>query len=111
MLSRRLRRSGWDVMLARDGLQGFQLASNNSFDVILMDMSLPEMDGWHLAEALKNQGHTSNIPIIALTAHAMIGDRERAIECGCDDFEAKPIEYARLLQKMTALSQPVGCLL
>lgn len=109
MLSRRLRRSGWEVVLAQDGLQGLQIASTNAFDVILMDMSLPEMDGWHLAEALKSHDKTSKTPIIALTAHAMMGDRERAIECGCDDFEAKPIEFARLLKKMSALSQRNAC--
>ena len=104
MLSRRLARSGWEVVLAHDGPQGLERAANEHFDLILMDMSLPGIDGWSLTQVLKSDCRTLHIPVIALTAHAMIGDRERALQAGCDEFETKPIEYARLLKKMVSLS-------
>ena len=104
MLSRRLVRSGWEVVLAHDGPQGLERAANEHFDLILMDMSLPGIDGWSLTQVLKSDCRTLHIPVIALTAHAMIGDRERALQAGCDEFETKPIEYARLLKKMVSLS-------
>ena len=100
MLSRRLARSGWQVEVAVDGLQGLERACGGQFDLILMDMSLPEMDGWSVTKVLKANPGTRNIPVIALTAHAMNGDRERAILAGCDEFETKPVEYSRLLSKM-----------
>ncbi|MBB5058013.1 CheY-like chemotaxis protein [Granulicella aggregans] len=101
MLSRRLRRSGWEVEVAIDGVQGLERARGGEFDLILMDMSLPEMDGWSVTRLLKENLHTRDIPIIALTAHAMNGDREKAMLAGCDEFETKPVEYSRLLGKMT----------
>ncbi len=101
MLSRRLKRSGWQVEVAVDGVQGLERARDGAFDLILMDMSLPEMDGWSVTRLLKEHLQTRSIPIIALTAHAMNGDRERAILAGCDEFETKPVEYSRLLGKMT----------
>jgi CheY-like chemotaxis protein len=101
MLSRRLMRSGWQVEVAVDGIQGLERARGGAFDLILMDMSLPEMDGWSVTRLLKENVRTRNIPIIALTAHAMNGDREKAILAGCDEFETKPVEYSRLLGKMT----------
>ena len=87
-----------------DGPQGLERAANEHFDLILMDMSLPGIDGWSLTQVLKSDRRTLHIPVIALTAHAMIGDRERALQAGCDEFETKPIEYARLLEKMVSLS-------
>jgi two-component system, cell cycle response regulator DivK len=104
MLSRRLVRSGWEVVLAHDGPQGLERAANEPIDLILMDMSLPGIDGWSLTQVLKSDCRTLHIPVIALTAHAMNGDRERALQAGCDEFETKPIEYARLLKKMVLLS-------
>jgi two-component system cell cycle response regulator DivK len=104
MLSRRLVRSGWEVVLAHDGPQGLERAANERIDLILMDMSLPGIDGWNLTQVLKSDCRTLHIPVIALTAHAMNGDRERALQAGCDEFETKPIEYARLLKKMVLLS-------
>jgi len=101
MLSRRLKRSGWQVEVAVDGVQGLERAREGAFDLILMDMSLPGMDGWSVTRLLKESPRTRAIPIIALTAHAMNGDRERAILAGCDEFETKPVEYSRLLGKMT----------
>jgi two-component system, cell cycle response regulator DivK len=101
MLSRRLRRSGWEVEVATDGVQGLERARAAEFDLILMDMSLPEMDGWSVTRLLKESSNTRDIPIIALTAHAMNGDREKALLAGCDEFETKPVEYSRLLGKMT----------
>lgn len=103
MLSRRLIRSGWHVEVAADGVQGLKRARDEEFDVILMDMSLPEMDGWDVTRLLKENQLTRRIPIIALTAHAMTGDREKAITAGCDEFETKPVEYSRLLGKMAWL--------
>jgi two-component system, cell cycle response regulator DivK len=103
MLSRRLERKGYEVRIALDGGQGVELAKSESFDIILMDMSLPVKDGWTAARELKDDPATAATPIIALTAHAMAGDRDKALEAGCDDYDTKPIELPRLLGKMEAL--------
>ena len=103
MLSRRLERRGYQVLIAVDGEQGVAMARTEAPDLILMDMSLPVMNGWEAARQLKAVSETRAIPIIALTAHAMLGDREKAIEAGCDDFDTKPIELPRLLDKIEAL--------
>ena len=103
MLSRRLTRRGFQVVIAVDGAQGVALALAESPDLILMDMSLPVMDGWEATQRLKTVPETQAIPIIALTAHAMAGDREKALEAGCDEYETKPVEFARLLDKVRAL--------
>jgi two-component system cell cycle response regulator DivK len=100
MLSRRLERKGYDVVLAVDGESGVAMASAEYPDLILMDMSLPVLDGWEATRRLKAGADTHRIPVIALTAHAMAGDRERAIEAGCDDYDTKPIELSRLLEKI-----------
>ncbi len=106
MLSRRLGRKGYEVSLALDGCRGVEAARSGDFDLILMDLSLPGVDGWEAARLLKADPATAPIPIIALTAHAMSGDRERAIEAGCDDYDIKPIEFSRLLAKIEAHLQP-----
>ncbi len=103
MLSRRLERRGYEIVLAEDGLQGVEQAATARPDIVLLDMSLPGLDGWEVAGRLKSDPATAAIPIIALTAHAMAGDRERALQAGCDDYDTKPIELPRLLEKMTAL--------
>ncbi|HUG54741.1 MAG TPA: response regulator [Vicinamibacteria bacterium] len=103
MLSRRLERRGYDVVIAVDGQQGVDLAQSAQPDLILMDMSLPVIDGWEATRKLKGLGPMKATPIIALTAHAMSGDRERALEAGCDDYDTKPIELPRLLGKIEAL--------
>jgi len=103
MLSRRLERRGYAVALATDGSQGADMARSEKPDLILMDMSLPVMDGWELARKLKDDPETRDVPILALTAHVMTGDRERALEAGCDDYDTKPIELPRLLAKIEAL--------
>ena len=103
MLSRRLERRGYQVVIAVDGEQGVAMAQSEAPDLILMDMSLPVLDGWEAARRLKAASETRAIPIIALTAHAMLGDREKAIEAGCDDFDTKPIELPRLLDKIEAI--------
>ncbi len=103
MLSRRLARKGFDVSLAVDGAEGVAKARAEKPDLILLDMSLPVLDGWEAARQLKGADDTRVIPIIALTAHAMAGDREKALEAGCDDYDTKPIELPRLLEKMAAL--------
>ena len=102
MLSRRLTRKGYDVALAGDGLRALEAAASDAFDLILLDMSLPELDGWEVARRLKADASTRSVPIIALTAHAMAGDRERAMEAGCDDYDSKPIDMPRLLDKIEA---------
>jgi CheY-like chemotaxis protein len=102
-LSRRLRRNGFDVLTAADGRQGVDLARAEAPDLILMDMSLPALDGWEATRQLKAAPKTRGIPVIALTAHAMAGDREKALEAGCDDYDTKPVEFARLLAKIQAL--------
>ena len=103
MLSRRLTRRGFQVVIAVDGAQGVALALAESPDLILMDMSLPVMDGWEATQRLKTTSETQAIPIIALTAHAMAGDREKAIAAGCDDYDTKPIEFNRLFGKIQLL--------
>jgi CheY-like chemotaxis protein len=100
MLSRRLKKKGFDVTIAVDGKQGVDMASADNPDLILLDMSLPVMDGWTAAALLKGDPATKDIPIIALTAHAMAGDREKALEAGCDDYDTKPVEFKRLLGKI-----------
>ncbi len=103
MLSRRLQRRGYEVIIAIDGPHGVAMAQSESPDLILMDMSLPMMDGWEATRALKAAAETKHIPVIALTAHAMSTDRDKAMEAGCDDYDTKPIEFSRLLGKMEAL--------
>jgi CheY-like chemotaxis protein len=103
MLSRRLIRRGYDVVIAVDGESGLALAASEAPDLILMDMSLPILDGWEAARRLKADPATRGIPVIALTAHAMSSDRDRAIEAGCDDYDTKPVELPRLLGKIEAL--------
>lgn len=100
MLSRRLKKRGFEVEIAIDGQQGIDMAGKGLPDLILLDMSLPVVDGWDAARALKSSENTRGIPIIALTAHAMAGDREKALEVGCDDYDTKPVELPRLLQKI-----------
>jgi len=101
MLSRRLRRKGYEVLTAPDGDEGIRLAQENIPDLILMDMSLPRKDGWTTTRILKQDDKTKAIPVIALTAHAMSGDREKALGAGCDDYDTKPVELRRLLTKIT----------
>ena len=103
MLSRRLARKGYDVAMAVDGRQGVEMAQSGDYDLVLMDMSLPEIDGWEATRQLRQTDATKSLPIIALTAHAMAGDREKAMEAGCDDYDTKPIELPRLLGKIEAL--------
>ena len=103
MLSRRLKKRGFDVVMAIDGQQGVDLANAETPDIILLDMSLPVMDGWTAARQLKSNSSTKDLPIIALTAHAMSGDREKAMEAGCDDYDTKPVDFKRLLEKINAL--------
>jgi CheY-like chemotaxis protein len=103
MLSRRLERRGFQVALALDGQSGVEMAGSEAPDLILMDMSLPVLDGWEATRRIKSAPATQHIPIIALTAHAMSDDRDRALRAGCDDYDTKPIDLPRLLGKMEAL--------
>ena len=103
MLSRRLARKGFEVALASDGQQGVEMAASEAPDLILMDMSLPVLDGWAASRQLKANQVTQGIPLIALTAHAMAGDRDRALQAGCDDYDTKPIEFPRLMEKIDRL--------
>jgi two-component system cell cycle response regulator DivK len=103
MLSRRLLRKGFEVIMAVDGGQAVSMAGSERPDLILMDMSLPVIDGWEATRRVKAGEATGHIPIIALTAHAMSGDREKALSAGCDDYDTKPIEMPRLLEKIEAL--------
>jgi two-component system cell cycle response regulator DivK len=103
MLSRRLTKRGHEVVIAVDGKEGVTMASSEAPEIILLDMSLPVMDGWEAARILKADDATLSIPIIALTAHAMAGDRERCLEAGCEDYDTKPIEFKRLLGKIDDL--------
>jgi CheY-like chemotaxis protein len=105
MLSRRLMRRGYEVLMAVDGDEGITMAQAHTPDLILMDMSLPVVDGWEATRRLKAAPETSAIPIIALTAHAMSGDREKALAAGCDDYDTKPTDLPRLLAKIEALEQ------
>lgn len=100
MLARRLVRKGFEVVTAVDGREGIQMAASEKPDLILMDLSLPEVDGWEATRCIKGTEATKSIPIIALTAHAMTGDREKALEAGCDDYDSKPIEFSRVLEKI-----------
>jgi two-component system, cell cycle response regulator DivK len=108
MLSRRLTRKGYSVVMAVDGAAGVSSAKAHQPDIILMDMSLPVIDGWEAARQIKADPATTKIPLIALTAHAMAGDRERAIEAGCDDYDTKPVDLDRLLGKMLAAMASAG---
>jgi two-component system cell cycle response regulator DivK len=103
MLSRRLTRRGFEVIFAVDGQQGVDLARTQRPDIILMDMSLPVLDGWEATRLVKPDDATRSVPVIGLTAHAMSGDRERAIEAGCDDYDTKPVELDRLIGKIERL--------
>ncbi|GAB4470341.1 MAG: response regulator [Elainellaceae cyanobacterium] len=103
MLSRRLVRRGAEVLIAVDGAQGVEMAQAERPDLILMDMSLPVMDGWEATRTLKAAADTKEIPIIALTAHAMAGDQEKCREAGCDDYDTKPVDFARLTSKIQAI--------
>ena len=105
MLSRRLVRNGYDVLIAEDGAKGLSAATDGKPDLILMDMSLPVMDGWEATRRLKAEPQTQSIPVIALTAHAMSSDREKAVAAGCDDYDTKPVELERLLAKIERLLQ------
>ena len=105
MLSRRLVRSGYEVALAVDGAQGVAMAASEAPDLVLMDMSLPVLDGWEATRRLKADPATRGLPVIALTAHAMSGDEKKAREAGCDDFDTKPVEYRRLVAKIEGLLQ------
>ena len=108
MLSRRLVRNGYEVFLAIDGQQGADMALSEQPDLILMDMSLPVIDGWEATRRIKANDATRRIPVIALTAHAMAGDREKAMEVGCEDYDTKPVEMSRLLGKIAVLLKPMA---
>ena len=110
MLSRRLIRRGYEVILAVDGESGIALAGSEDPDLILMDMSLPLLDGWEATRRLKAAPATQHIPIVALTAHAMSSDRDKALEAGCDDYDTKPVELQRLLDKIEALLTAVSAI-
>ena len=100
MLSRRLERKGYEVIMAEDGQKGVDMSKSENPDLILMDLSLPVMDGWEATSTIKADDNTKDIPIIVLTAHAMAGDREKALEAGADEYDTKPIEFKRLLGKI-----------
>lgn len=100
MLSRRLQRRGFDILIATDGAQGVKLAQSELPDLILMDMSLPVLDGWQATRQLKGDAGTKHIPIIALTAHAIAGDREKCLAAGCDEYESKPVKFPNLMAKI-----------
>lgn len=102
MLSRRLERRGFEIVMAVDGAEGLAMSKTESPDLILMDMSLPVMNGWEATRAIRADDATAAIPVIALTAHSMPGDREKAMEAGCDDYDTKPVDLPRLLAKMAA---------
>ena len=109
VLSRRLLRQGYEVLIATAGLDGLQIAYEARPDLILLDLGMPDIDGWECARRLKTEATTSAIPIIALTAHAMLDDRQKALDAGCDDFDTKPINFSGLLEKMNRLlSSSVG---
>lgn len=108
MLSRRLIRKGYEVVMATDGQQGVDMAGSEKPDLILMDMSLPVIDGWEATRKIKAADATRAVPVIALTAHAMSGEREKCLEAGCDEYDTKPVEFARLLEKITALLAKSG---
>lgn len=103
MLSRRLIRKGFDVVIAVDGVEGVEMSISEAPDIILMDMSLPVLDGWQATKKIKADPQTQNIPVIAMTANAMAGDREKCLQAGCDDYDTKPVEFPRLLDKIKNL--------
>jgi two-component system cell cycle response regulator DivK len=103
MMSRRLQRKGHEVLMAADGMQAILMAESEAPDLILLDMSLPVIDGWEAARRLKASPATALVPIVALTAHAMSGDRERALAAGCDDYDTKPVDFLNLMAKVEAL--------
>ena len=103
MLSRRLSRKGFEIVIAIDGRQGVEMGVKGGYDLILMDMSLPEIDGWEATRQIRATPEGASVPIIALTAHAMAGDREKALAAGCNDYDTKPIELPRLLEKIEAV--------
>ncbi|NIQ01058.1 MAG: response regulator [Nitrospinaceae bacterium] len=103
MLCRRLQRKGFEVLTAQDGREGLSAAQTEAPDLILLDMSLPGLDGWEMARTLKATSATQAIPILGLSAHAMVSDRTRALEAGCDDYDIKPVDFLRLLEKMQTL--------
>ena len=105
-LSRRLKRRGYEVVVAQDGQEGLDKARSDKPDLLLLDMNLPVMDGWTVAKTLKADAATQAIPIIALTAHAMAGDREKALAAGCDDYHAKPIDFSQLVNQIEAVLAP-----
>ncbi|MGH8311559.1 MAG: response regulator [Steroidobacteraceae bacterium] len=107
MLSRRLERRGFAVVIAIDGAQGVAMSKTELPDIVLMDMSLPVMNGWEATRAIRADPTTQHMPVIALTAHSMPGDREKAMEAGCNDYDTKPVELPRLLEKMAALGVSV----
>lgn len=102
-LARRLQRRGYDVIMAADGQQGIAMAQSELPDLILMDLNLPDVDGWEATQIIKGTPKTQAIPIMAMTAHAIAGDQERALQAGCDDYHAKPVEFTRLLEQIEAL--------
>jgi CheY-like chemotaxis protein len=108
MLSRRLTRNGFEVVIAVNGQEGVDLAASSMPDLILMDMSLPILDGWEATRQVKANPATKAIPVIALTAHAMVADKEKALAAGCDEFDTKPVELPRLLEKIKALLPPTA---
>jgi CheY-like chemotaxis protein len=108
MLSRRLARRGFEVLLATDGQAGIDEATEHLPDLIIMDMSLPVLDGWESTRRLKQQSATEHIPVLALTAHAMAGEREKAIAAGCEDYDTKPVDFVRLLEKIENLLAAVA---
>jgi two-component system, cell cycle response regulator DivK len=108
MLSRRLARRGYQIIMAADGEEGITVATAEIPDLILMDMSLPVVDGWEATRRIKAEPLTRTIPVIGLTAHAMAGDREKVLETGCDDYDTKPVELPRLLEKIEALLTRAG---
>jgi CheY-like chemotaxis protein len=103
MLSRRLQRKGHEVLMAADGMQAILMAESEAPDLILLDMSLPVIDGWEAARRLKASPTTARVPIVALTAHAMAGDREKALAAGCDDYDTKPVDFSQLTAKIDSL--------
>jgi CheY-like chemotaxis protein len=105
MLKNRLTRAGHTVVVATDGAQGVAMASSERPDMILMDLSLPVLDGWQATRQIKASPDTKHIPVIALTAHAMVGEREKALAAGCDDYDTKPVELPRLLEKIKDLAE------
>jgi CheY-like chemotaxis protein len=108
ILRRRLARLGFEVLIATDGAEGVAMAAEAQPELILMDLSLPDMDGWEATRRIKAAPETRHIPVIALTSHAMVGEREKALAAGCDDFDTKPVELARLVGKIRALVPEKG---